>query len=251
MQWPRAQPIGGSVNSCSYIFWVTDINDDLGLEYVRNYNVKKFPHVALIDPQTGEQLRVVIDGAMVPLKAVIEKLHDHAEIYLNKKCSNDLKRSRDSRESGYPPVKYKHKNLKVLSKVVSTGTCKDATCTSLSAKGSISKKPIEMEKKKIEGINVVEREVYSERCLSKKSIGNTFGPVSVALKFPDGRRILMQCKLDSKLSVVYNYTRSILGSTEFELRTTHPSRLISEDLNATVESLNIEGSSIMVKYIHE
>ena len=67
-------------------------------------------------------------------------------------------------------------------------------------------------------------------------------------KFP---RILMQCKLDSKLSVVYNYTRSILGSTEFELRTTHPSRLISEDLNATVESLNIEGSSIMVKYIHE
>ena len=29
------------VISCSYIFWVTDINDDLGLEYVRNYNVKK------------------------------------------------------------------------------------------------------------------------------------------------------------------------------------------------------------------
>ena len=79
------------------------------------------------------------------------------------------------------------------------------------------------------------------------------GPVSVALKFPDGRRILMQCKLDNKLSVVYNYARSILGSTsrEIQLRTSHPSRLISEDLNASVESLNIEGTLIAVKFTHE
>ena len=136
------------VISCSYIFWVTDINDDLGLEYVRNYNVKKFPHVALIDPQTGEQLRVVIDGAMVPLKAVIEKLHDHAEMYLNKRGSKGLKRSRESQESIYTPIQLKYKNLGVLSKVVSTGKCKDTTCISLSAKGSISKKTIEERKRR-------------------------------------------------------------------------------------------------------
>ena len=71
------------VISCSYIFWVTDINDDLGLEYVRNYN-KKFPHVALIDPQTGEQLRVVIDGAMVPLKAVLKSFTTMPKCILTK-----------------------------------------------------------------------------------------------------------------------------------------------------------------------
>ena len=73
--------------------------------------------------------------------------------------------------------------------------------------------------------------------------------IEIALKFPDGKRILKKYNTHDTIRVIYNYVQSVLGQAvpTFELRTIYPPRLLSNNLDVSVKSMRIEGSSIMVK----
>jgi len=43
--------------SASFLFWQQYMDDDLGSKYVRHYNVTALPHIALIDPVTGQLVK--------------------------------------------------------------------------------------------------------------------------------------------------------------------------------------------------
>jgi hypothetical protein len=231
------------VIACSYIFWMAYTEDPYGDEYARNYKVENFPHVAIIDPRTGGEELIIVNRRLVSVKIMVEKIQGFTEkrLYFGKN------KAKSCYEEPYFDANAvaEQKKAKSIEKPPIGSDNSDYVPSSMGT--NVLPIRFRMKHKCQDEVALL----HSDDSLkSKMGVNDTKEKgIEIALKFPDGKRILKKYNTHDTIRVIYNYVQSVLGQAvpTFELRTIYPPRLLSNNLDVSVKSMRIEGSSIMVK----
>jgi hypothetical protein len=63
----------------SLVFWMDTVETNLGQRFATLYKVSSYPHVALIDPRTGEQSKIILSGGTMTARDFVEKVQDYIQ----------------------------------------------------------------------------------------------------------------------------------------------------------------------------
>ena len=65
--------------SDSLVFWSDSIENGPGQRFATLYKVTDYPHVALIDPRTGEQSKIILSGGHLSATDFVERVQDYVQ----------------------------------------------------------------------------------------------------------------------------------------------------------------------------
>ena len=65
--------------SDSLVFWSDTIENGPGQRFATLYKVADYPHVALIDPRTGEQSKIILSGGQLSATDFVERVQDYVQ----------------------------------------------------------------------------------------------------------------------------------------------------------------------------
>ena len=237
------------VIACSYTFWMVYAKEPCGKQYIQNYKIQELPHVAIVDPRTGGEELVILSKKLIPLKYMIEKIHGFTEKQKNRRKRKRIVTKLHAQEG----AKVSKREDKLVDSNVQSATLSKHEGSALTGKVSSTIKAAFYEVEQGDKASLSATLGGGLTCIQKDSEivdGSEGNLTEVALKFPDGKRMTKKFKSRAKVNAIYDYVRLILGEkkTQFELRGVYPPRSLSENLDATIESMDIEGSSLMVKF---
>ena len=65
--------------SDSLVFWFATMDSGPGQRFATLYKVTEFPHVALVDPRTGEQSKIILSGGEMTSRDFVERVQDYVQ----------------------------------------------------------------------------------------------------------------------------------------------------------------------------
>ncbi|EMR10942.1 hypothetical protein PNEG_01087 [Pneumocystis murina B123] len=216
-----------------------------GILYQQFYPIKEYPHISIIDPRTGERVKVW-DSSVIEPDSFLMELHDFLEQYsLNPSFKNPITR------------KLSTKKVEDMSESEQINA---ALIASLNEKNKISNYKRVSSKDEVivisDDSNINHNDTQNSLSLFEKIPAVTppepnamsTDITNIQFRFSDGSKKVRLFNLSDKVSRLFEYIKSELSanSKEFEL-VFNRIKLINE-LDQTLEALKLKNVSITVEY---
>ncbi|KTW32148.1 uncharacterized protein T551_00830 [Pneumocystis jirovecii RU7] len=230
-----------------------------GILYQQFYPIKEYPHIAIIDPRTGERVKVLSNSAMEPDSFLME-LHDFLEKY--------------SLDSNFKNPVIQKSTIRRIEDMTEVEQVDAALIESIKERKSNSDKKISCGKEVIlipdddidinyDGyllyfiiLNLILQDTQSSPSLFKnipaiappEPVIASFATTYIQFRFPDGSKKVRLFNLSDKISRLFEYIKSELplNTRKFELMFNRV-KLINE-LNQTLNDLKLKNVNITVEF---
>ena len=251
----------------NFLFMQYTKDDPRGQQYRQYYfqncdNPNAYPHIAIVDPRTGEQVKVW-SGPPVPKPAdFLMQLHEFLDRYsLNITAKNPVaKRKPEAKKEKNPEAMTEEEQLEwAMQNSLANGPGpKDDDPDDLTrsfadvGKGKGAAVDEDMQNVEQEGVEEEKESAFAQISSNSPHTEPAAGPQTARMQFRiSGSRIIHSFLLSDPVRRIYEWLKASppegKGGKEFELVFMGKGNLI-EHLDETVEQAGLKGAAIMVEY---
>lgn len=216
-----------------------------GILYQRFYPIKEYPHIAIIDPRTGERVKVWNSSTIEPDGFLIE-LHDFLEQY--------------SLDPNFKNPVLQKSPVKRIEDMTEAEQINAALIASLKDRNSTSNDKV-FDKKEIVVIpddseNTDHNDIQNSLSLFQ-SISTIAPPepestslvTNIQFRFSDGSKKIRSFNLSDKISRLFEYLRSELRTDTREFGLVYNRIKLINELDRTLDELKLKNVSITVEFL--
>ena len=231
-----------------------------GEAYANFYQVDTFPHLAVLDPLTGERVRKWKDGEVPNVDNWLDEVYDFLDNFsLHPESSNPLVHHETKID---PDSLSEEQQIELAMKQSVLDNAKKNGKSAENAISLISDDEEEEEDEDESATAVSAPQTDEDIFDSIKPVDHkepTDQPTTrVQIRFPNGKRLVRKLLLDDKVVVLFQWLKSVLGSSSEDYGVTAEDRFtlsnssnkafkFIENLDTTIEEANLKNASILLE----
>ncbi|KAI5958073.1 ubx2 [Candida theae] len=222
-----------------------------GETYVNFYNVDTFPHLAILDPLTGERVRKWTDGQVPNVDNWLDEVHDFLDKFsLHPESSNPLVQHETKID---PDSLSEEQQIELAMKQ----SILDNANSGKDAENAINLVSDDEESSRVE-VPQSEEDIFdSVKPIDHKEPSD--GPTTrVQIRFPNGKRLVRKLLLDDKVVVLFEWLKYELSQSAQDYGISSDDRFtlsnssnkafkFIENLEKTIEQANLKNASILLE----
>lgn len=232
-----------------------------GQQYVNFYHADEYPHLAILDPLTGERVHKWKDGQVPIVNEWINQVYNFLDTFsLNPQSNNPLVHHEAKID---PSTLSEEQQIELAMKqsIIDNGTTNNINKSGTTIDDAIV----------IDGSDDEEPEIVSSPSeeISKDPFDSilpinhpepTEQPMTrIQIRFPNGKRLVRKLKLDDKVIIIYEWLKFVLQDNyqdyglqspdeRFNLSNSSDKSLkFIESLDKTIEEANLKNASILLE----
>ena len=265
----------------SLVFWMDTVETSTGQRFATLYKVTSYPHVALVDPRTGEQSKIILSGGPLSASDFVERVQDYIQRHtITPFVSDPLDSTTLSSSSS---------SSSSTTSTTSTTSMATATTTAASSGKSGRQREEEEEEAALQAalaasmVDVGGEDTSSSSSSSSSDAAPTplpvlplqpvvavqnYGPVPaepdststkeettrLRIRLSSGKQVVRKFRKDDTVRGLFAVVRTLLDAEgdsvvqtkEFELRAGYPPKILSGALDTTLSESNMENAQVTV-----
>jgi UBX domain-containing protein 7 len=229
----------------SSVFWMANE----GHQYSKDYNVKVYPHVAIIDPITSGELCILVSGGAMSPEVFLQKYQDFMD--RNETLFDSSLRKEDTHSREYSFSTAVDLTCPEPDQLLQTAAFTDengGATTSTAVSSDPSNKTSEQHKERMHG---------QFGHLPDEPSSDEVEVTSIALKLPNGKRRIRRFRLREPVRCIFAYaekelcllcTHDSFKFSSFQLLLVCPFRSLKEDIDNCIGKVsNLPASNVILK----
>jgi hypothetical protein len=258
--------------SHSLIFWSDSVENGPGQRFATLYKVTDYPHVALIDPRTGEQSKIILSGGALSAADFVERVQDYVQRHTitsfttgtSFSSSSSTPASSAASTAGSSLVgrkKEEEEEEAALQAALAASMVDDSSSSSSSSSSNNSNNN--------SGSSApISAAPSSSSLLSPSSAARDYGvpPIEpdattkegttrLRIRLPSGKQAVRKFNQSDTVRGLFAVVRQMLNeegydamvaSKDFELRAGYPPQMLSSKLDDTLQEAKLESAQVQV-----
>ena len=260
----------------SLVFWFDTVENGPGSHFATLYKVNTYPHVALIDPRTGEQAKIILSGGLLTPRDFVERVQDYVQRNaITPFDTGSTSSSSSSSASSVSSVSSRQSSMVSLPRTSSTSTStgrkREEEDEDAALQAALAASLMDSDTKMSSTANSAHSsepsapappvppsiQDYGTPPLEPDAATDSNETTRLRLRLSNGKQVVRKFRKDDTVRGLFAVVRQLLdmegdadiSSKNFELRAGYPPKVLSDDTKQTLQGASLENAQVAVRLL--